>query len=400
VSKTKIEWCDAVWNPVTGCTKVSAGCHNCYAERMSKRLAGRAGYPAENPFAVTLHPDRLDQPLRWTKPRRIFVCSMGDLFHEDVDDEDRDEIFAVMAYAAEHQFQVLTKRPGRMREYLTTSSNPSELRDRAACIRETIHSDIMGQPDTHYPPPLPWPLPNVWLGVTAENQAAADERIPILLSTPAAVRFVSCEPLLGPVDLSDHLGLTWEKCHSCGQRYPDVYWANDEQWAAVVGDTYAGLRCPGCFQREAREFGFEPGFNTIKPPLTRLEWVIAGGESGPGARPMHPDWARSLRDQCQAAGVPFFFKAWGDWAPFATEAFYDDKPNLGGPCGGPWQISHNMSHPGTATAYGPGYPDGRRVRVLTVKEHQFAGSSMTYARVGKKAAGRELDGRRWDEVPS
>jgi protein gp37 len=271
--RSKIEWTDAVWNPVTGCTKVSAGCKNCYAERMATRLAGRAGYPAEHPFAVTLHPERLDEPLHWRQPRRVFVCSTSDLFHPDVPDEFIDDVFAVAAVCPQHTFQALTKRPVRMVRYLSSSAQTfpeAERRDDIAATAfdrfverpspshlgelQFCDSDLLIQPDE-------WPLTNVWLGTSVEDQATADERIPHLLRCPAPVRFVSYEPALGPVTFAD----------ACND------WLNDE------GDS--------------------------------LDWIIAGGESGPKARPAHPDWFRSVRDQCAAACVPFFFKQWGEWAP-------------------------------------------------------------------------------------
>lgn len=241
---TKIEWTDEVWNPVTGCSKVSEGCKNCYAERFSHRFGWTkkpwtVGNASEN---VKVHPGRLEQPLQWRKPRKIFVNSMSDLFHEQVPFEFIDKVFSIMALVPQHTFQILTKRPERMKEYIA---------HRAA--KEFSHLKH-----------IKWPLPNVWLGVSVENQKAADERIPLLLDTPAAVRFLSCEPLLGPVDL------------------------------------------------ERPVPGSRP-VNGVYPPwmIHLLDWVIVGGESGPGARPMHPDWVRSLRDQCQQAGVPFFFKQWG-----------------------------------------------------------------------------------------
>lgn len=231
---TKIEWCEETWNPVTGCTKVSEGCRNCYAERMAKRLAGRFGYP-ERPdhFKVTLHFDRLAQPLRWDKPRKIFVCSMGDLFHEEVPDDHILRVFRIMGRAnvERHKFLLLTKRPERMKEWI---------------IEYVVDRD--GNPD---------PFHNIWLGVSAEDQETADSRIPVLLRTPAAKRFVSCEPLLGEIDLDR------------GNYGSTGFW------------------------------------------IDQLDWVIAGGESGPGARPPDPDWFRSLRDQCNTAGKPFFFKQWG-----------------------------------------------------------------------------------------
>jgi len=241
---TKIEWTDETWNPVTGCTKVSAGCANCYAERMARRLAGRYGYPADEPFRVTFHRDRLHQPWHWRKPRRVFVCSMGDLFHPDVTDDQLGHIFLTMNYNRTHVFQVLTKRPQRALDYL-------------------------GRFDFH--------LPHVWLGVSAENQESADERIPILLQTPAAVRFVSIEPMLGPVDLSYHL------TDHCG------YYCDPPDDADHYMDGHQDHR------------------------WEHLDWVIVGGETGPAPRRMAPEWIRTARDQCIEAGVPFFFKSWGDW---------------------------------------------------------------------------------------
>ena len=210
---TKIEWATEVWNPVTGCTKISPGCDHCYAERMAKRLAGRAGYPKEDPFQVIWRSDRLEQPLYWKQRRRVFVCSMGDLFHPDVPFRFIGDVWHTM-WMAQHIFLVLTKRPERMLEFLSSRHSPLSL------------------------------LGNVWLGVSAENQETADERIPILLECPAAVRFVSVEPMLGAVDIS------------------------------------------GC----------------------ALDWVICGCESGPKRRPMNVEWARDLRKQCAAAGVPFSMK--------------------------------------------------------------------------------------------
>lgn len=247
MAKSKIAWTERVWNPVTGCTEISAGCKNCYAARMSKRLAGRAGYTVDNPFKVTLHPDRLEQPLRWKKPSRIFVCSMADLFHGDVPMGYISRVFSIVRRCPQHTFLFLTKRPARMRDAVDLFVSDAD-------------------------------LPNLWLGVTAENQDAADERIPLLLATPAAKRFVSIEPMLGAVDLK--MG----NCSHCQKRGNQFHLTHSCEVCGRVG-----------------------GKN--------LDWVICGGESGPGARPMHPAWARSLRDQCEEAGVPFFFKQWGEWAP-------------------------------------------------------------------------------------
>jgi protein gp37 len=257
MSKTKIEWATDVWNPVTGCSKKSDGCFNCYAERMAKRLAGSYGYPADEPFRVTLHEDRLEQPLSWMRPRRIFVCSMGDLFHQNVPDSYISTVFAVMSLTPQHTYLVLTKRAERMKAYLDEMTKDPE----AYCYawRDTLDLELFKHRNLQ--PLRTWPLPNVWLGVSVENQSAADERIPLLVTTPAVIHFVSCEPLLGKVDLAIE-----------GWNYGIDY----ETWSE------------------------------------RIKWVIAGGETGPNARPTNPDWVRSLRDQCKRSDTPFFFKRWGD----------------------------------------------------------------------------------------
>jgi protein gp37 len=251
---TKIEWTDETWNPVTGCTKVSPGCDHCYAERIVERFKGKGAF--EN---VTLNEERLDAPLRWRKPRRVFVNSMSDLFHDSVPDEYIAKVFAVMALSPRHTFQVLTKRHARMRSLLGAHGFWAQVGLAALDLREIWLPAAGVSLDAHA-------LPNVWLGVSVEDQKWADIRVPALLDTPAAVRFLSCEPLLGPVDIL----------------HPYL----------VPG--------PDC--------ACERGGSVCDPTI---DWVIAGGESGPGARPMHPDWARSLRDQCLAAGVPYFFKQTG-----------------------------------------------------------------------------------------
>jgi len=233
MSKTKIEWSEMVWNPITGCTPISPGCLNCYALRMSKRLAGRYGYPeAPDNFRVTLHPARLNEPMKWKKPRMIFVCSMSDLFHDDVPDTFIEEVFWIIEENFQHTFQILTKRPERMCEFMNKGGHSFK----------TL------------------PIPNLWLGVTAENQKCADERIPWLLKTPAVVRFVSAEPLLEPIDFSKPL------------------------WA------YA--------EKENHAFPFN----------TMLHWIIVGAETGPGKRPMQNEWAEDILTQCDHAKIPFFFK--------------------------------------------------------------------------------------------
>ena len=243
---SKIEWTDETYNPVTGCTKISTGCKNCYAARMARRLAGRYGYPeAPHHFDVTLHPDRLEEPLRWRKPRRVFVCSMSDLFHEDVRPEFIHQVFETMMEASKHTFQILTKRPEKMQWFIDAWSQWRM-----------------------------WPLPNIWLGVSAENQEQADTRIPWLLQTPAAVRFVSIEPMLEEIYLSNEY---------------DNYL---EGWSTRMA----------CYGDPVIEERFDtPG----------IDQVIIGGESGPGARPMQIVWARSLVEQCKDAGVPVFVKQLG-----------------------------------------------------------------------------------------
>lgn len=333
--KTGIEWTDATWNPVTGCDKVSPGCDHCYAENIAHRFAGTPAYP--DGFKLTLRPERIDQPLRWKKPRRVFVNSMSDLFHKDVPDEFLAEVFAVMAVASRHTFQILTKRHGRMRSLLSSTEFKGEVAGLAA---RTWHDNYRGY-DSH--DLAVWPLPNVWFGVSVEDQARANLRIPALLETPAAVRFLSCEPLLGPVDLGygepcDHSRATCEEI--------------------------------GCWRA--------------------LDWVIVGGESGAGARPMHPEWARSLRDQCDAAGVPFLFKQWGEWAPdewvdsdgcrhVGTKPVVKDPKTL-------------VMHPAGMTALTPGNP-------FDPWERGHPNWHTVMHRVGKKIAGRELDGVTHDGYP-
>jgi len=261
---SSIEWTDKTWNPTTGCTRVSPGCKNCYAfqlhdMRHAAHIAGKKVAPQyAKPFKeLQLFDDRLTDPLGWRKPCRVFVNSMSDLFHKDVPDEFIDRVFAVMALAPQHTFQVLTKRPERMAAYL------NDYRD--SKLGKMRFKDM---PDGGV---LIAPLPNVWLGTSVENQAAADERIPHLLKTPAAVRFLSCEPLLGPVDLEKYL-----RCPSCKSFY------------RTQGPS---LGCWDCH--------------------SAIDWCIVGGESGPGARPCNVAWVRSIVEQCKAAGAPVFVKQLG-----------------------------------------------------------------------------------------
>jgi len=250
MNPSRIEWTGATWNPVTGCTKVSPGCDHCYAETFAERWRHVPGHPYEHGFDLQLRPERMGQPLSWKRPGLIFVNSMSDLFHADVPEAYITEVAATMRAASWHTFQVLTKRAERL-ERLS---------------RRITWSD------------------NVWLGVSVETKPYY-ARIRHLQRVSAAVRFLSCEPLLGPL--------------------PDL-------------------------------------------PLDGIHWVIVGGESGPGARPMDPAWARGIRGQCQDAGVPFFFKQWGAWGPLSNDA----------------------------------------------------NDQMAMKRLGKKAAGRLLDGRTWDGMPT
>ena len=285
MAETKISWTDIVWNPVVGCTKVSAGCKNCYAATLHERRheawkAGRfPGAPPQYhaPFSqVQLLPERLERPLHWRKPRRVFVNSVSDLFHENVPDAYLDRIFAVMALSGEagHVFQILTKRPARMASYL-------EGRDFCDPANEAFDRFVRPlSEDLFLAGEITWPLENVWLGTSVEDQRAADERIPHLLRTPAAVRFLSCEPLLGPVDLADYMPLVGDRCWDGGKCH---HWCESECW-----------RRDFCAPLAQRDFF--------------VDWIIAGGESGSGFRPMDPDWARSLRDQAREHHIPFFFK--------------------------------------------------------------------------------------------
>ena len=239
-TRTGITWTDATWSPVSGCSKISAGCKFCYASRMVKRFPDV--YP--NGFDVHLRTEWLEKPLRWRKPRRVFVCSMSDLFHEDVPDRYIDKVFAVMAIASQHVYQCLTKRPERMRAYTEALYDGKRfVYDEAVKLQDGVFGGLSAR---HA---IEAGFPNVWLGVSVENRRAADERIPLLVNTQTAVRWLSCEPLLGPLELK--------------------YW------------------------------------------LHQISWCVVGGESGPGARPMDLDWARDLRDQCAKTGVPFFFKQVG-----------------------------------------------------------------------------------------
>ena len=282
---TGIEWTDRTWNPVRGCSRVSEGCRNCYAERFAQRFVGGCmdGFVASSRWTgkVALVPEKLAEPLSWRKPSRVFVNSMSDLFHEGLADADIDRVFAVMAIAEQHTFQVLTKRPERMRAYMNRLARAGHL---AQPLFDAIAKDGRRPPGRFV-----WPMPNVWLGVSVEDQASADERIPHLLATPAAVRFLSCEPLIGPVRLATP---------EVGDRPPTGKpLANASEWDDWK---YWATRDNG------------------------VRWVIIGGESGPGARPCDVEWIRSLVAQCKAAGVACFVKQLGA-SPFAKPSTIQGK---------------------------------------------------------------------------
>lgn len=363
-----IEWTDATWNPITGCSVVSPGCTNCYAMKLAgtrlQNHPSRKGLTRPSKAGpvwtgeVRLNAEWLDQPLRWKRPRRIFVCAHGDLLHESVPDEWIEGIFGIMAAAPHHNFQVLTKRADRMRRFMQNATLDRCQAELCTGTRWPA-SDLLLKRTLYLNGP--WPLPNVWLGVSAEDQKRAYERIPHLLATPAAERFVSLEPLLGPINLTDiDYNIFLDSIARKPRENP-----NDPDWPAMRYDTLRG------HMKGPDDVG-----------LPKLDWVIAGGESGPGARPMHPDWVRSLRDQCAAAGVPFFFKQWGAWGPDAGPGRNGDDPIMDAraPCavwhGTHWKIAPNGYTPATD-----------------------AGDGEWVYRVGKKAAGAMLDGREWREMP-
>lgn len=351
---TKIEWTEATWNPVTGCTVHSAGCTNCYAMQLAgtrlKHHWSRKGLTRETRAGpvwtgeVRFNEEWLTQPLRWQRARMIFVCAHADLFHEAVPDEWIDRVFAVMALAPQHTFQVLTKRPARMREYLTSPITPVRIarvildnhKDCAVAWLPRVIDALANRAREEDPSIAAMPLPNVWLGVSVEDQRAAAERVPELLATPAAVRWISAEPLLGSVDL-------------CRE-----YATKDEH---------------GTYLNDAM--------------ITGLDWIVCGGESGPNARPMHPDWARSLRDQSAAAGKPFFFKQWGEWAPYQIKA--------GGNLGQDVRAGRaQIVNPSARTIFEQAELTGRGGEPCARYMQRF----------GKARAGRTLDGREWSEFPA
>ncbi|MGV7034897.1 phage Gp37/Gp68 family protein [Methylobacterium symbioticum] len=348
MAETSIEWVKnadgsqgLTWNPIRGCTRVSPGCGGpgphggCYAEGIAARFSG-PGQPYEGIAEMRGGKPRwtgrlafvesaLDAPLRRRKPTTWFVNSMSDLFHEKVPEEWIAQVFAIMALAPQHTFQVLTKRSARMCQIM---AGP---KDHSIWHPKLWHRSV---------------LPNVWLGVSAEDQRRADERVPDLLATPAAVRFVSAEPLLGPIDF---------------EAMPFSEGDPRHRWSALTGQ--AIMHATG-------EDG-HPDFTVrlTKPIRSRLDWIIVGGESGPNARPMHPAWARQIRDACAVAGVPFLFKQHGAWIPEAR--------------GRDWAI---LDADGDLDI-----PDDRAP--------DEAAGEVAVTRVGKKAAGRLLDGVEHNGMP-
>jgi protein gp37 len=408
---TKIEWTDEVWNPTTGCDRISPGCDNCYALGMAKRLKamGQAKYQTDGDartsgpgFGIATHADALTEPLRWKKPRKVFVNSMSDLFHARVPREFIARAFAVMAATPQHTYQILTKRPDRAARILTDLCTCGN-----GCVPGTHFRSAMEWAATsHSPTYVPglehgiyhrtgWPLPNVWIGTSVENQKYADLRIPALVETPAAVRFLSCEPLLGPVDLTAWMPtgrVSW-RCQSPGCRR---FSSGPLQQC-----------CPDC-GAEGLWTGSHTGNG--RPNEQPIGWVIAGGESGPRARAVHPDWLRSLRDQAVAADVPFFFKQFGEWgpAPFIVRVC---DPKVG------WTgteeelaVAKADSEARGATHVHTGNwidEDGERRYWLHEIGHKpwslercgLPERHEPIRRWGKKRAGRELDGRTWDQFP-
>lgn len=322
---TKIEWADATVNAINGCTVKSPGCANCYAMKQAHRFDARRGLTSMTNGGmvwtgeVRLNEKQLLQPLSWKRPRGIFWNAHGDPFHPKVPDEWIDKMFGIAALTPQHTHMILTKRSDRMRQYVRSLPNRDDL------VREAIRASGVTQMSARAAGiAVRFTLPNVWLGVSVEDQARADERIPDLIDTPAAVRFLSCEPLLGPVDLT-------------------VFPVYDKP--LLRGDVLLGIASCG----------------PLEVDCPKLDWVIVGGESGPGARPMHPDWARSIRDQCAAADVPFHFKQWGEWYP----AFANDSA----------------------------------VNSASVRETREIDGAVVH-RLGKKTAGRLLDGVQHDGMPA
>lgn len=354
---SKIEWTTHTFNPWIGCTKVSPGCANCYAERDMQRY-GKATWGAGQPRVRTAA-STWAQPLKWDRAAakagrrdRVFCASLADVFDPEVPIEWLDNLFALIDACQHLDWLLLTKRPELIMR-------------RVGAVFER-HLDGGGRgPDFASCWIGGMPPPNVWLGTTIEDQQHANTRIPWLLKVPARVHFLSCEPLLGPVDLSP----AW--CDECGG------------FEAVAGSDGATPFCPHCpgMSGDGNEMCHLGWLDSATPPGGMIDWIICGGESGPNARPINQQWARSLRDQAQAAGVPFLFKQWGEWLP-----------------GTQYDAAHRAADPAIESS---------RFDILDWEDGEFVPAADPWDtaddavyRVGKKRAGRRLDGRTWDEVPS
>lgn len=335
MADTSIEWTDKTWNPLVGCSRVSPGCEHCYAETMAARhvlmseAQGRRSVYLPVVDAqrrrwtrqVELLPDRLGDPISYKPGTRVFVVSMGDPFHDDVPFEYLAQMWAVMAVTPSVTYQVLTKRPERLLQFYKNVGRWWSSAITSAAKRLALSG-------AEIPVHTPWPLTNVWLGVSVEDQQRADERVPPLLEVPAAVRFLSCEPLLGPIDLGKWIGNY--NCRACNARFwgDEVYGGSvdvvavdhevDPHDPGESDDPNYRHVCPSCGQPDHGTGDVGPASAGEYEDEPRIAWVIVGGESGPGARPMHRDWVRSIREQCRAAKlldggseVAFFFKQWG-----------------------------------------------------------------------------------------
>jgi protein gp37 len=383
MADSKIEWTRGpdgskgkVWNPIRGCSPVSEGCRNCYAARFAHRFSaegqryeGLTKLTENGPAwkgEVRLVPEFLSYPLRWNKPRRVFVNSMSDLFHPKVSNSFIAAVFGVMAVCRRHTFQILTKRPERLASWFEWVQeemkgrhiNPA-LGHHAAAMVDTFsekEADRIYQAINKmgFGRLSEWPLPNVWLGVSVEDQVTAEKRVPKLLAAPAAVRWISIEPMLGAVLLGS-LELATFTCKNCG--------------ADQLGE---GCGC-GAGAQPAHDLKRE--WHKHWP----IDWIVCGGESGPKARPVNPAWVRSIRDQCQAAGVPFLFKQWGEWKPHYGVEEVDENVTIDMP---------------------PPPAGGSHIIEAGGRQYHFEGVGSTWMRwTGKHVAGRELDGKIWDEYP-
>jgi protein gp37 len=394
MTKTNIEWTQHVWNPFAGCSVLSPGCTNCYAMKMAARIeACNAGLPSSHGGAlhyagttksVNGNPvwtgkigiasdEVLLKPLRRKKPTTWFVNSMSDLFHENVPDEAIDRVFAVMALTPQHTYQVLTKRSARMRAYLSMArAHPVGMEalgivldEHAGRANATVGAGVIIEGDIA--PLKVWPLPNVWLGVSTERQKEADERIPDLLATPAAIRFISAEPLLGPIDLEPWLP------------WPNDTYIGSKPWGCIQCD--APCDCPAgkaVYHETEGPLGADGVPEWITADRQTLDQVTIGGENG--ERPMHPDWARSLRDQCAAAGTAFFFKQWGSWYPI---------------------VDRDNEDPDWRADYGRASRAPEKFRILNLAGGcGFHGERVhLMQRYSKSATGRLLDGITHDGMP-